>query len=101
MRRRGVTLRVAAIAALVAPRAGASDCYTLTLRDAWGDGWNGATIKVIGDDGHVYFEEWSGPTSAQKKVAIEKMLAINVLCPIGSYGIIIAQIVVWESLVMK
>ncbi|KAH8052010.1 GDP-fucose protein O-fucosyltransferase [Aureococcus anophagefferens] len=36
-------LRVAAIAAaLVAARAGASDCYTLTLRDSWGDGWNGA-----------------------------------------------------------
>ena len=63
---------------------------TLTLvgKDSYGDGWNGATIKVIGDDGHVYFEEWSGPTSAQGKVAIEKMLAINVLCPIGSYGII-------------
>ncbi|KAH8075007.1 LSM domain-containing protein [Aureococcus anophagefferens] len=36
-------VRVAAIAAaLVAARAGASDCYTLTLRDSWGDGWNGA-----------------------------------------------------------
>ena len=46
---------------------------TLTLvgKDSYGDGWNGATIKVIGDDGHVYFEEWSGPTSAQGKIAIK------------------------------
>ena len=59
---------------------------TLTLvgKDSYGDGWNGATIKVIGDDGTVYFDEWSGPTSAQGKVAIEKIFAINVLCPIGS-----------------
>ena len=58
----------------------------LVGKDSYGDGWNGATIKVIGDNGHFYFEEWSGPTSAQGKVDIEKIFTV-VPCPVGSYGI--------------
>ena len=38
---------------------------TLTGKDSYGDGWNGANIKVVDADDttHVYFE-WSGPTSS-------------------------------------
>ena len=37
---------------------------TVKGRDTFGDSWNGATLKVVGADGTVYFPEWSGPSGS-------------------------------------
>eukprot|EP00942_MAST-04A_sp_MAST-4A-sp1_P009462 g9462.t1 len=62
---------------------------TLTLvgKDSYGDGWNGATIKVIGDDETVYLAEWSGPSFSEETKTFNILMPSGV-CPIGSYGII-------------
>jgi len=58
---------------------------TLVGKDSYGDGWTGATIKVVGQDGTIYLPEWSGPaTSEESKTFYTKLGA----CPIGSYGMI-------------
>ena len=52
---------------------------TLTLfgTDSYGDGWNGASIKVVdAENGHVYFEEWLGPSTTDGKNTVAKELFI-------------------------
>eukprot|EP00943_MAST-04B_sp_MAST-4B-sp1_P004566 g4566.t1 len=59
---------------------------TVTVKgwDAYGYfGWNGATLKVVGEDGTVYFPEWSGPGFAGEK-KVQRQFTFG--CTPGLFG---------------
>ena len=54
--------------------------------DTYGDGWNGARIRIVAADGTILFPEWEGPVSADNKNKVEKSFAfVHTLCAAGYY----------------
>ena len=50
--------------------------------DTYGDGWDGAKLKVVGEDRTVFFPEWSGPSSSDGKEKVQKWFNV---CPPGFF----------------
>ena len=49
-------------------------------RDTFGDGWNGATLSVVGENGDIYFPHWSGPIEADET---REVFTHFTICPPG------------------